>query len=65
MDRMRESEEISQEDVRMAHGHRQQCGEGQREGWVGSGWRGAEEAKMEDIVIVSTIKKKEKKKIYT
>lgn len=43
-DRMKEGEVNSQRTHMhcIAHEHKQQCGEGQREGRAGSGWKGAE-----------------------
>ena len=40
----------------MTHGHRQQCGDGQREGWRGGGQRG----KTGTSAIMKTIKKRKK-----
>ena len=45
------------------HGHRQQCGEGQREGEMGAGWRWAKGQEMETFIIVSVIKIKLKIKL--
>ena len=44
-----------------AKGHRQQCGDGQREPETGAGWLWAKGAEMRTSFIVSTIKKKKKK----
>ena len=53
--------------VCIAHGHRQQCGEGRGgggEGWavggMGAGWRGSERGTWGTSIIVSTIKIKKK-----
>ena len=54
-DWMKEGEGISQRNIYMSHGHRQQCGDGQKEGsGLGAGERRGKE--MRTCIKVSTIK---------
>ena len=57
---MKEGEGISQEHICTAHGHRQQCGDGQGGGGMGAGRRGTKGEKMGISAIGSTRKAKEK-----
>ena len=58
---LQSKEKPANEHICIAHGHRQQCGEGWGE-VEGAGWRGEKgEGKWSTSVIVSTILKKERK----
>ena len=56
---------LAKEHKCITHGHRQQCGDGQREGGAGLGRRGTGGGKMGTSVTMSTIKNKEKKRNHS